>query len=150
MKSRSLGQYDTRIYLVAMGMFRLSSVSNQMTAANDFANGEEAEYFSGSHTDQGQLLVAEVAHTIDDSLRGADGVAQGGGVAERIDERREVRAERGQVTAEIEPLELTFHGDESTMVSWCNLRRVHVLTMEDESTKLEADLAVVDSRGDHA
>lgn len=58
-----------RIYLVTSRVFRLSSVPNQMTAANDFANSEEAEHLCGSHTDQGQLLVAEVAHTIDDSLR---------------------------------------------------------------------------------
>jgi hypothetical protein len=68
-------------------MLRFASVSNEVAATNDLADGEETDHLSGGNADESQFLVAHVANPIDKGLRRREEVPELGGVAERIDQR---------------------------------------------------------------
>lgn len=76
--------------LMTMCVLRLSLVSNNLAAANDFANGEEAENFSSSNTDESPLFSAEISCARHDVLGGELKVLQCGGIADSVDQRFEV------------------------------------------------------------
>lgn len=122
-----------------MAVSRLAAVSNNVHATDDLANGEEANDLSGGDTGDGQLLGASVADTGEKSRGGGEGL-EGGGVA---DEGLEVGLESSQVAKRCVRLK------KGQMRTDVDLRGSHVLATEHQLAELNADLGVVQSRGDH-
>lgn len=54
--------------LMTMRVFRLSLVSNNVAAANNFAHGEETDNLRGSYADQSPLLDAEGSCAVNEAL----------------------------------------------------------------------------------
>lgn len=79
----------------------LAPVADNVHAADHLADSEETDDLSGGHTRHGDLLLAGATDTGQDVGGCYEvGVLQGRGVAERVDQRLEVRLESGQVAAE--------------------------------------------------
>lgn len=75
---------------MAMGVRRLSLVSNNLTTANNFTNGEESNNLCCGDTDKSPFLGAEVSCAADHVLGGEFEVLDCGRVAENVDQRLEV------------------------------------------------------------
>lgn len=79
-------------------VLRVAPVADNVHSADHFADGEESDNLRNGDTGQSELLLVGVADASDDILRGDEvGVLEGGGVAESIDQRLEVRLEGNQV-----------------------------------------------------
>lgn len=112
--------YTTDSLVVGGSSRRGAVVADQLEAANDLTNGEEAEQLGGQDTASGQLGGGHAASGLDDGGRGLDEL---GGVLELL----EGALESG--------LEGSKRG------------RSHLLGVEDEAGQLETDAGVVDDKG---
>lgn len=68
----------------------LSLISNDLTAANDFADSEETDDFGSGDTNKCPLLGAKTACPAEETLRRKAKVLEGRGVANGVDQRLEV------------------------------------------------------------
>lgn len=97
----------------------LAVVSNELEAANNLANGEEAEGLGEDDTAGGKLGHADISYGVDEALGGSEDAAAGNGLPEAL----------------VEGLEGSGGGDG------------HLLVLGDVLAQLEGDLAVVDDEG---
>lgn len=137
-----------------MVVFRLAPVTDKVETTDHFTNGEETDDLGGGDTGEGELLRAGVADAGQEVLGGGQAL-DSGGVLGGVDQGLEVGLEGGGRAVGIGMVRSWERMDGNSMAEAEAegrglLRRSHVLATEHQLAELNADLGVVESRGDHS
>lgn len=120
-----------------------AAVANNLEAADDLANGEEAETFGGHDTTSDELSIADVAGLLGKALRGREK----GAVLEGLPQVLVHVLECGDGTALCGLAISSMRSVSHEGLSGINSRRAHLLAVKDNLGHLGADLGVVDDEG---